>query len=171
MNAKLAPTHRSAMHRSPARRKGISLLEMLLSLAILGGALAAIGQVADTGVDAAIEARDLAIAQIVAQSKMSEVLLNATLGTTPQSVFEMPVDPIDSESLTTYVYSVEVQPAGLEGMLAIRVLVSAMDGNGRNTINYSLDRWMIDPAIGLEELEMEEEAAKEAAMGVAEEEV
>lgn len=155
--------------RGAPLRGGFSLLEMLLSLAILGGSLAVLSQVADTGVDAAREARDLAIAQIICQSKLSEVLLNSTLGTTPQSIVDAPVDPIDSQSLTTFSYSVDVQPAGLEGMLVIRVLVSAKDGNENLIANYSLDRWMIDPAFGLEEMELEEEAAKEAAKGVVEE--
>ena len=159
----------NGVRRAVPRRGGFSLLEMLLSLAILGGSLAVLSQVADTGVDAAREARDLAIAQIICQSKLSEVLLNSTLGTTPQSIVDAPVDPIDSQSLTTFSYSVDVQPAGLEGMLVIRVLVSAKDGNEKLIASYSLDRWMIDPAFGLQEMELEEEAAKEAAKGVVEE--
>ena len=144
-------------------RDAFSLLEMLLALAILGGSLAILGQIAETGVDAARQARDLSMARLIAQSKLSEVLINVSLEQTPQSVFDTPVDPIDSLTTTAYTYSVEVQPATLDGMLMIRILVTATDANGNVSVNYALDRWIIDPAIGLAELEMEEEAAKEEA--------
>ena len=154
-------------HRS-TKRAGFSLLEMLLALAILGGSLAVLGQIADTGVDAAREARDLSVAKLIAQSKLSEVLINASLGQTPQTIVESPVDPIDSLSTTQFNYSVEIQPATMEGILMVRITTTALDANGNLSATYVLDRWMIDPAIGLEELELEEEAAKEAAAGTEE---
>ena len=82
----------------PKRRAAFSLLEILLSLAILGGSLAIIAQIADSGVDAAREARDLSLARILCQAKLSEVLLNSTLGQTPQPVFDAPAEPFDSQS-------------------------------------------------------------------------
>ncbi|NND98934.1 MAG: type II secretion system protein [Pirellulaceae bacterium] len=161
---------RTDLRRSDLRR-GFSLLEMLLSLAILGGSLAVIAQIADTGVRAAREARDLSLARMLCQSKLSEVLLDATLGQTPQSMFEVPAESFDSTSTTAFIYTIEVQPAGIDGMLLIRVIANATDSDGRVLATYSLDRWLIDPALGLEEAELEEEAAKEAAAGTAEEAV
>ena len=73
-----------------------------------------------------------------------------------------PVDSFDSQSTTPFSFSVEVQPGQLGGILLIRVLVEAEDPDGGEPIaRYSLVRWMIDPALGLEELEAEEEAARE----------
>ena len=62
-------------------------------------------------------------------------------------------------------YTIEVQPASYDGMLAIRVSAVAMGGGVVPIASYTLDRWMIDPALGLLEAELEEEAAKEAAAG------
>lgn len=162
-------THHHPSNRQPSRarvpRQGFSLLEIMLALAILGSSLAIIAQIADTGVDAAREARDLSLARILCQAKLSEVLLNATLGQTPQPVFEVPAEAFDSQSSTVFTYSIEVQPATMDGMLMVRASAVASDGSGRQIANYALDRWLIDPALGLLEAEMEEEAAKEAAAG------
>ncbi len=155
---------RDHQHRTQ-RRSGFSLLEIMLALAILGGSLAIIAQIADSGVDAAREARDLSLARILCQAKLSEVLLNATLGQTPQPIFEAPAEPFDSSSTTNFSYTVEVQPASMDGLLMLRVSAVAADGSGRPIATYALDRWMIDPAMGLVEAEMEEEAAKEEAAG------
>ena len=52
---------------------------MILALAILGGSLAILSQIASTGTDAAREARDLALARLLCQSKLSEVLMQTRL--------------------------------------------------------------------------------------------
>ncbi|TWU65743.1 MULTISPECIES: type II secretion system protein [Crateriforma] len=144
------------------RRHGISLLELVLALAILGGSLAVLSQIAGTGADAAREARDLAMARLLAQRKMSEILLDYLV--TPVSVPSSPMEAFDSTSLTTFMYSVEVQPGQLDGLLAIRVTVEAVDpAGGPSTALYVLDRWMVDPALGLAEAEEEAELAREEA--------
>ncbi len=144
-------------------RRGFSLLEILLALAILGGSMAVLSQIASTGVDAAREARDLSMARIICQSKLSEAMLT---GTTPVSITTAPVASIDSQSLTEFVYSVEVMPGQLDGLLSIRVQVDALDSDsGTPLVSFSLVRWMIDPSLGLEEAEAEEAAAAEAAAG------
>ena len=137
-------------------------MEILLALAILGGSLAILSRIVDTGISAAREARDLSIARMICQAKLSEVLLNSTSGFSPQTQPMTPVDSFDSQSTTPFSFSVEVQPGQLGGILLIRVLVEAEDPDGGEPIaRYSLVRWMIDPALGLEELEAEEEAARE----------
>jgi type II secretory pathway pseudopilin PulG len=139
-------------------------LEILLALAILGGSLAVLGQIADTGISAAREARDLSVARLMCQTKLSELLLDSMTGVAPQSVSTVPLDPFDSQSNTPFHYTVEVQPAPLDGLLAIRVTVVGENPDGGPPLaRYSLVRWMIDPALGLEEAEAEEEAMKEAA--------
>jgi prepilin-type N-terminal cleavage/methylation domain-containing protein len=147
-------------------RHGFSLLEILLALSILGGSLAVLSQIAETGSDAAREARALSMARILAQAKLSEVLLNSTLGTTPTPVVEAVAEPFDSQATSDFYYSIEIVPAPLDGMLAIRVSVQARNANGGVQANYQLTRWMIDPALGLEEAEAEEQAAREEAAGI-----
>lgn len=154
--------------RTKRMRSGFSLLEILLALAILGGSLAILSSIADTGVSAAREARDLSVARLLCQAKLSEVMLDASANRiSPVPVPESPLESFDSESLTPFTYSVEVQPGQLDGILIIRVVVTAQNPDSDIPIaKYSLVRWMIDPTLGLEEAEAEEQAAlEEAAAG------
>ncbi len=148
-------------------RFGFSLLEILLAIAILGGALAALGQIATTGLDAAQEARVLAMTRVVAQAKMSEVLLNAAMNQTPTPIVSAPVESFDSSSKLAFEYSVDVQTGQMmQGLLTITVTVQATaNGSAQALGKYQLTRWMIDPAIGLAEAEAEEEFAKAEARG------
>lgn len=157
---------RLALHpRSTKHRGGFSLLEILLALAILGGSLAILSSIAVTGVSSAREARDLSVARLLCQSKLSELLLDSmSTGVAPQAVPVTPMDSFDSESMSAYSYSVDVQPGQLDGLLVIRVVVVADNPDGGPPIaQYSLVRWMIDPTLGLEEAEAEEKAAQEEA--------
>ena len=172
MIARQGKEKRQGARRKPLKRRGFSLLEILLALAILGGSLAILSRIVDIGISAAREGRDLAIARMICQGKLSEVLLNSrtssssssTAGFTPQSQPLTPVDSFDSQSMTSFEFSVEVQPGQLAGILLIRVLVEAQNPDGGEPLaRFSLVRWMIDPALGLEELEAEEEAAREEA--------
>lgn len=149
-------------HRHHAKL-GFSLLEILLSLAILGASLAVLSQIADTGMSAARESRDLSAARMLCQTKLTEVLLNATSGITPQSVSTATFDvPFDSQSSSVFQYSVDVQQAPLDGLLAVRVLVESLDlDGGKPRTRYALTRWMVDPTLGLEEAEAEEAAMLE----------
>jgi prepilin-type N-terminal cleavage/methylation domain-containing protein len=140
-------------------RRGFSLLEILLALAILGGSLALLSQIAETGTAAAREARDLSVARMVCQTKLTELLLDTTAGIPPLSVPPSEVPSFDSQSTTAFLYSVDVQQAPLDGLLAIQVNVEATNPNGGPSLaTYSLVRWIVDPALGLEQLEAEEEA-------------
>ena len=151
--------------RCGSTRKGFSLLEILLALAILGGSLALLSRIAETGTSAAREARDLSVARILTQSKLSELLLDSmSTGVSPQSVAPTLVESFDSQSTTPFYYGVDVQPAPLDGLLAIKVTVEAQNPNdGPPLARYSVVRWMVDPALGLEQAEADEEAMREDA--------
>lgn len=128
----------------------------MLALAILGGSLAVLSTIATTGADAAIEARDLATARLLCETKMSELLLS---GVAPQPVSLTPVAAPDNQSLASYQYSVEVQPAPISGLLAVRVtVVSDAPAGAPPSVQFALVRWMVDPALGLAEAEAEEKA-------------
>jgi prepilin-type N-terminal cleavage/methylation domain-containing protein len=144
-------------------RKGFSLLEILLALAILGGALAVLSQIVGTGGDAARSAKELAMARLLCQSKLAEVLVTAT-SVMPAAVPATPIPSPDSESDTVFNFAVDVAPAAMDGLLAIRVSVEAVNpqGDGPAVANYSITRWVIDPTLGLEQLEADENAAAQA---------
>lgn len=145
---------------SRPQQRGFSLLEMILALAILGTSLAILAQIAGSGVDAAREARALATARIICQNRLNEMLLNAQSGQTPVTMIDVPTDSFDSESSETYTYSIELLPGQIDGLMVARVTVTAFAGDGTEQLaSYALDRWYIDPALGLEEAELEEEQA------------
>ncbi|WP_236625521.1 type II secretion system protein [Rhodopirellula baltica] len=147
---------------SSTPRRGFSLLEMMLSLAILGVSLGILAQIAGTGTDAAREARDLSQARLIASSKMSELLVSASTGMTPAASPAMPVEAMDTDATTMFQAQIDVVPAPMEGMLAVRVSVEALDPDGGPALaTYSLTRWMIDPLLGLKELAEEEAALRE----------
>ena len=137
-----------------AHRCAFSLLEMILALALLGTSLGILAQVALTGTDAATEAEHLSQARMIAQSHLAELL---AAGMTPAAVPPSPTAAMDSASTTTFQYQVDVVPAPMDGMLAIRISVEALDEDGGTPLaTYSLTRWMIDPALGLAEMAEEE---------------
>lgn len=129
------------------RRTGFSLLEMLLSLAILGGSLGILSTIAMQGADAAREAEHLAQARLIAQSQLAVILVS---NQHPATVPATPVAAVDSESTTPFQYQVDVAMAPIQGMLAIRITVVALDPDGGTPIaTYAITRWMIDPLLGL----------------------
>ena len=147
-------------------RGGFSLLEILLAISILGGSLAVLSQIAEIGTSAAREARDLSTCRILCQSKLTEVLLDASSGISPQSIFDAPLESFDSTSITSYTHTVEIQPAPLDGLLAVRVTVKALESDDSTAIaTVSLTRWVVDPSLGLEQAEADEKALREEMIG------
>lgn len=147
------------------RRRGFSLLEILLALAILGGSLAVLSQIVGTGADSARSARDLAMARLLCQSKLAELLVS---NVTPTAVTSTPLSSPDSHSDTVFNYTVEVAPAPVDALLALRVSVQAENPGGGPSASFSITRWIIDPLLGLEQAEAEAAAlSAEAAQGAA----
>lgn len=151
-----------------ARHDAFSLLEVVLALAILGGSLAVLSSIALIGSDSAVRARDMTTARLICESKMSELLLAYNVA--PQPIAPSPAENPDSGSMGEYLYAVEVQPAPIDGLLAVRVTVTTVaETNGVPNASFSLVRWMVDPALGLAELEAEEKALAEEAAATGEE--
>ena len=123
-------------------KRGLSLLEVILSLAILGGTLAVLGEVARIGIRNAEIARDLTMAQLLCESKMAEITSGAasaepTSGWVP---FDTVVEANGSES--RWVYSIGQEPSEEEDMVVLRVAVT-QDPPGRRPVTFALDRWML----------------------------
>lgn len=132
-------------------RRALSLLEVMLAIAILGGSLAVLGELLRLGSRSAARARDLTTAEILCETKMAEV----TSGIEPSEAVS--ASPIDDSG--EWLYSVEVAAAEQEGLLAVTVTVEqSADAAGR-PVRFALSRWMIDPTVQ----ESAEAAAEEAA--------
>jgi type II secretion system protein I len=125
------------------RRHGLSLLEVMLALAILGGAIAVIGELMRFGMRNAESARDLSTAQVFCEAKINEITAGLLL---PQSVGSTPIEEMASLGAdATWLYSVEVQEVDQQGLISVRVTVTQDSSVKMRPVSFSLVCWMIDP--------------------------
>jgi len=123
-------------------RAGLSLLEVLLALAILGGALAMIGELMRVGARNAEIARDLTTAQLIGETTMGEL----KVGFLPlQSFGPSPVADVEYED--EWLYTVNVQPIDQQGLVSVVVTVEQNPDIFSRPITFSLTRWLIDPSV------------------------
>lgn len=131
-----------------ASRRGLSLLEVMLTLAILGVAVAILSQALNLAADNGTRARDLMSAQLACESKMAEVVAGAV----PMSTGAWA--PITtSDSAKSWHFQVLMVPAEQPNMMGVQVTVTD-DPNMELTkrVEYKLVRWIIDPNLGLDKL-------------------
>lgn len=133
-------------------RGGFSLLELILALAILVGAVAVLGELVRIGTRNAAMARDLTRAQLLCESTLAEVAASVIV---PQSG-QVPLE--DAE----WLMSLELSPLDVQGLLAARVTVTQDATVHSYPVQFTLVRWITDPAIAAEE---SESATGDAASG------
>ena len=75
-------------------RRGLSLLEVIFAIAILGGSLATIGQLIHIGARNAAQARDLTMAQLYAESQMNRFASSIEIPDTLQGVLTARMDQL-----------------------------------------------------------------------------
>ena len=132
---KSIPTHKRS-------RAGLTLLEVLISLAIFLGALTALSQLIGIGSRAAVQAQLRTQAILKCQSKLAEVLAGAQpLESVSQAAFE------DEEN---WKWSLDVQPGAYENMLQLTVSVLYSGAGESVTTSYQLTRQIRDPAMLLD---------------------
>jgi type II secretion system protein I len=139
-------------------RSGLTLLEVMISLAILGTSLAAIGELIRIGADAADRATELTTAQFLCDSKLAEI----KSGVLPaDSVGPIPFEIFETEE--PWEYMVLVDSVDDQGLLLVEVTVSQLREDGRPPAMVTLTTWMIDPTMDSEADALESEAAAEDA--------
>ena len=125
------------------RRLGLSLLEVMLALAILGGALAIIGELMRLGVRNAESARDLSTAQVFCEAKINEIAAGLL---PPQPIASTPIEEIASLGADApWLYAVDVEQIDQQGLISVKVTVTQDPSVAARPIEFSLVRWMIDP--------------------------
>ena len=141
------------------KSSGFSLFEIILAIAIFGVAMGILGNIVSTGATAAIESRDLGRAQILCESKLAEVLLNPE---GPQPVNDAALETTDT--LRQWTYSVFTEPSAMQGMVLVRLTVKSVAvDESASPVEFSLTRWIVDPALDLQGLEDEAAAEEELA--------
>lgn len=123
-----------------SKRSGLSLLEVILALAILGLSLAAIGELMRIGSRSAEMARDLTTAQMLCETKMAEIV-TGLLPTT--AIAEAPIQDVGTGN--DWLYTVQTQTIDQQGLISIRVTVQQNPDYASRPVSFSLVRWMIDP--------------------------
>ena len=134
-------TRRRWMQGAPQPRQptcGFSLLEVVLALAILTGAIAVLGELVRIGARNAEAARDLTQAQFLCESKLAEIASGLALAE-PVSTALCPDDP-------DWLYSVSVDPTSETGLVAVRVTLTRNLPVQSQPLQFSLVQWMPDPA-------------------------
>lgn len=121
-----------------ARRRGLSLIEVLLALAILVMAVAAISRLVDIGTDRGNEARLYTRGARLAQGKMAEVEAGL-VSLTSESDGQFDGDD------AAWSYHVFVEPAGPPNLYTVTVNV-IRDLNGRQVV-VSVAQMIFDPTL------------------------
>lgn len=119
------------------QRHGLSLLEVILSMAILGISMTAIGALVSNGYRAALETRLRSDGNLLCETKMSEVVAG---------IIELEsTNGVPIEENQEWEYSIQVEPSDQLGLLFVRVSVMQTDDASINPIEISFVRFLPDP--------------------------
>jgi type II secretion system protein I len=119
--------------------EGFTLLEIILSLAILAGSLAALGEVMRLADQNASSTRDESQAQILVSSVMDELIA----GVTPLAAVNQSPAAIDSDP--PWVYSIALEQTGYQELIGVRVLVEQQADPRLQPARFELVRWLPNP--------------------------
>jgi Tfp pilus assembly protein PilV len=123
------------------RRRGLSLLEVLISVAIFLGSLTAIMQVLNTGRRSELSSRLQSEAVLRCEAKMSEFVAGVEQAVSSQNA------PFLEDDDTDWRWSAEVVESGTPGLLMITVVVEHTTGGDDPNASFSLVRFMRDPQL------------------------
>jgi hypothetical protein len=109
--------------------------------------MAVLGEVSRLALRNASLTRDLARAQMLCESKMSEVVSGIT---SPSAVEKANFDPNLEPGVnddTNWVYSIDTDSAApaVQGLMSVRVTVTRDVPSGQHPVEFSLVRWIPDP--------------------------
>ena len=133
-------------------RRGFTLLEVILSLAILTGAIAVLNELARVGINNADYTQKLTVAQLLCETKMAEITSEITL---PDPVVGASFEAESSGEGATmfdpdepaWLYSIESDLIDEDGLLQITVTVYQDLPETKRPATFSLVRWMIDSSL------------------------
>ncbi|OHB69841.1 MAG: hypothetical protein A2V70_09615 [Planctomycetes bacterium RBG_13_63_9] len=157
----------AAQKKSP--KGGFSLLEVILSLAILAGAIAVLGEAARTGIRNAMTTRQLTQAQLLCESKLAEITAGII---EPSPVSGARFDRSYTGSGTTgtagiigddqdeWQYSINIDQLNEEGLVAVRVTVEQTLPANKRPVKIEITRWIPDPDVELSEGSTSEESSE-----------
>lgn len=123
------------LHRRPVRR-GLSLLEVLIALAIFLFSLVAVSRLVDMGADLAVEIDQRSHAAMLAQSKLAEINAGAIPLT---GTGDAPCDGDDGD----WLWRMTAEADNIPGLYRVTVTVGRDTRRGRVEANFS--QYVLDP--------------------------
>lgn len=132
------PKHRQASPASHGLRGGFTLLEVILALAILAGAIAVLGEVMHLAGRAAADCQAESRAKILAATVMDKL----ASGMAEKRAVDR--EPLDTDDAVPWVYSVTFSDidTDLEGLTAVEVVVEQELEKPFRPVKYRLMRWL-----------------------------
>jgi type II secretion system protein I len=124
--------------------RGFSLLEVILALGILVGAMAVLGELARHGLDSARIARDSAMAQLLCESKLSEITAGLIR---PEPASNVPFGTTSAPGEVDWLYSIELAETADQGLISVRVSVIQDLPPEKRPVEFSVVRWILDPNV------------------------
>jgi general secretion pathway protein I len=126
------------------RRSAFSLLEVILAIAILTGAVAVLGELTRQGIESTRVARDTTFALLACESKMAEITSGATF---PEQLSDQACDEAASAGRRGWLYSIDLATVDLPGLVQVTVTVYQDLPPEMGPTECSLVRWIVDPGV------------------------
>ncbi len=153
---------RTLISKRNDRRRGLTLLEVVLTLGIFVAAMAVLSELVANGHRAAIESRLQTEAIIRAEAKMNEVIANPNLLVGASG---MPFEEEYSAGSGQWTWSLAVQSWDQNtNLLQLELTVAHQSQSGMGNATYTLRRYVRDPQALLEAEAATEAAAAEGAV-------
>lgn len=125
-------------------RSGLSLLEIIISVAIFMASLAAIMEGLQIGRRSELSARLQSEAVLRCETVMGEILSGVKEAASAQG------NPFDDDETGNWEWTAEVTEAGTTGLLQVTVLVEHRPGGEEPNAAFTLVRFMRDPQLFLD---------------------
>ncbi len=119
--------------------RGFTLLEIILALAILAGALAALGEVMRLSDQTAERTGDETQAQMLAESIMAELESGYLPFTAVDSA------PFDLDTNPPWIYSIALDSTQYDELVAVRIAVAQQLPAAKEPSRFELVRWVLNP--------------------------
>jgi general secretion pathway protein I len=123
------------------KNRGFSLLEVILALAILGGAIATLGEAARLALINAEFTRDMAHAQLLCESKLAEITAGITMAEPVQRAI---LENAAGQGEPAWLYSIKTELLDDDGLRSVRVTVTRDLPVEKHPVSFSLVRWIAE---------------------------
>ena len=135
---------RTVAASSLTNRSGLSLLEIIISVAIFMASLAAIMEGLQIGRRSELSARLQSEAVLRCETVMGEIISGVEEASSAQG------NPFDDDETGNWEWTSEVTEAGTTGLLQVTILVEHRPGGEEPNAAFTLVRFMRDPQLFLD---------------------